>query len=278
VLQGLMGWPGVARVWLPAWLADPDAVVRDLVTRAQAFAQAPRTVGESAASTTWSTYEPAADGGIEEESGESTPHDPDPEPDTLSQPAEDSSRGGFSGSAYAESDFGPYPSSALDRLDSDPRVRDEVQRLMNEIIAESGPISVERLGRRVVKAYGRSRLVGDRLAQLRAAVPPSVRRDREEGFCWPPDRDPLNWTGFRASDDLKARPLSDIALLEIANAMASVAAQAMGIGTDDLFRQTYKLFGGNRLTDPARERMAAALQVGVARERLAVRGDVVTAL
>ena len=149
---------------------------------------------------------------------------------------------------------------------------------MTQIIAESGPISVERLGRRIVKAYGRSRLVGDRLAQLRAAVPQSVRRDREEGFCWPPDRDPLDWTGFRTSDDLKARPLTDIALVEIANAMAYVAAQAMGIGTDELFRQTYKLFGGNRLTEPARDRLAAALQVGVRRERLAVRADVVTTL
>ena len=60
--------------------------------------------------------------------------------------------------------------------------------------------------------------------------------------------------------------------------MASVAGQAMGIGTDELYKQTYKLFGGNRLTEPARERMAAALQAGIRRERLAVRADVVTAL
>ena len=59
VLAGLMGWPGVARVWLPAWLTDPDAVVRDLVSRAQASAQAPRAVGESAASTSWTTYDRA---------------------------------------------------------------------------------------------------------------------------------------------------------------------------------------------------------------------------
>ena len=282
VLGGLMGWPGVARVWLPAWLTDSDAVVRDLVARAQASAEAPRAIGESAASTTWTTYEPGEEGAggepDDEETGESVPGDPEPEAATLSQPAADATRDGFSGSAYAESDFGPYPSSALDRLETDPRVRDDVQRLMIQIIAESGPISVERLGRRVVKAYGRSRLVGDRLAQLRATVPQSVARDREEGFCWPPDRDPLDWIGFRTSDDLKARPLTDIALLEIANAMASVAGQAMGIGTEELYKQTYKLFGGNRLTEPARERMAAALQAGIRRERLAVRADVVTAL
>ena len=89
---------------------------------------------------------------------------------------------------------------------------------------------------------------------------------------------PQDWTGFRASDDLKARPLTDIALIEIANAMAYVAGQAMGIGDDELCKQTYKLFGGNRLTEPVRERLAAALRVGVARERLVERAGVVTAL
>jgi hypothetical protein len=148
---------------------------------------------------------------------------------------------------------------------------------MAAIVEESGPISMERLGRRVVKAYGRTRLVGDRLAQLRAMVPHDVRRDREESFLWPAGRSPRDWTGFRASDDLKARPLTDIALIEIANAMAFVATQAMGIGEDELCRQTYKIFGGNRLTGVARERCAAAIQVGVARERLELRGGVVTA-
>ncbi len=179
---------------------------------------------------------------------------------------------------YRESDFGPFPSSVLERLDDDPRAREQVADLINAIVEESGPISMERLGRRVVKAYGRTRLVGDRLAQLRAMVPQSVRRDREETFLWPADRSPQDWTGFRASDDLKSRPLTDIALIEIANAMAYVAGQAMGIGEDELCKQTYKLFGGNRLTGAARERLAAALRVGVARERLAVRGGVVSSV
>jgi hypothetical protein len=178
---------------------------------------------------------------------------------------------------YRESDLGPFPASVLERLDDDPRARQQVVEVMTEILQESGPISVERLSRRLVKAYGRTRLVGDRLAQLRSMVPHDVRRDREEGFLWPAGRSPQDWTGFRVSDDLKARPLGDIALIEIANAMASVAAQAMGIDEDELFKQAYRLFGGSRVTEPVRERMTQALEVGVARERLATRGGVVTA-
>jgi hypothetical protein len=326
VLQQIMGWPAVARVWLPAWLSDPDGVVRDLLARATASAEGVRTIGETATSIAWATYEadaqPVSD--LDGDVGDDSESEPDPYPSTgsgltpgegdgprvsiLSNGPPDAGpegEGSLSRSAglpnvrvewegapslsetepasavwparYRESDLGPFPASVLERLDDDPAARRQVQDVMAAIVGESGPISMERLGRRVVKAYGRTRLVGDRLAQLRAMVPHDVRRDREESFLWPAGRSPRDWTGFRASDDLKARPLTDIALIEIANAMAFVATQAMGIGEDELCRQTYKIFGGNRLTGVARERCAAAIRVGVSRERLELRGGVVTA-
>ena len=36
VLSRMLGWPAVERVWLPAWLRDPDAVVAELVARVEA--------------------------------------------------------------------------------------------------------------------------------------------------------------------------------------------------------------------------------------------------
>lgn len=44
VLGHLMHWPVVERVWLPGWLADPDAVLQrlvDAVARARAGSAAP---------------------------------------------------------------------------------------------------------------------------------------------------------------------------------------------------------------------------------------------
>ncbi len=314
VLGALMGWPGVARVWLPAWLSDPEGVVRDLVARAHGSADAPRQVGELAVSTTWSEYEavgdrddPADPADSDDPVGRDHPAHPD-DPDALgdatqrdhlkdpdlfdSAPSEvggsesgprehetsveESPGGGPRPDPYCESEFGPYSSGVLDRLDYDPGARREVAAVMMAILEESGPISVERLCRRLVRAYGRTRLVDQRTAQLRTLLPNEVLRDAE-GFCWPGVRDPLDWTGFRTSEDIKARPITDIALVEISNAMAYVATQAMGIGTEELFKQTYKLFSGSRVTEPVRARLSAALDVGMRRERLTIRGGVVTA-
>ncbi|HET9648578.1 MAG TPA: DUF4011 domain-containing protein [Microlunatus sp.] len=284
VLQGIMGWPAVTRVWLPAWLADPDSVTRELVARAQASADAPRSSGEALVTTSWSTGDAVPDetGELEDEA-EPDPVEirSEPEPESMATvEIEGSADASVTGSTqtYRESDFGPYPSSLLERIDDDPTARQHIAEVMAAIVAESGPINVERLARRTVRAYGRTRLVDSRLAQLRALVPGHVRRDREEGFLWPAERGPQDWTGFRTSSDIKLRPLGDIALVEIANAMAAVAGQAMGIGTDELYRQTYKLFGGNRLTGPVRERLAAALATGERRGRLTVRAGVVTQL
>jgi len=279
VLSSIMGWPAVARVWLPAWLSDPDGVTSDLVSRARASADLVRSVDEATATTSWTAYpvpgEPAAvdadDAATEPTEpfgsfGSDDPAGPPPGEGTSGEPE-----------TYRESEFGPCPSGVLERLDHDPGARRQVVETMVSIVEESGPISVERLARRLVKAYGRTRLVDQRLAQLRALIPDELHRDHEEGFLWPASRDPRGWTGFRVSDDPRARPLSDIALIEIANAMGYVAARAMGIGVEELGKQTYRLFGGSRVTESARARLAEAVHVGVARERLVERSGVITA-
>ncbi len=167
--------------------------------------------------------------------------------------------------------------NSLDRAEWDRRAQAELGQLITEIVAVSGPISVERLGRRIVRAHGLSRMTDNRLAVIRRLIPESILRDPEEGFCWPDARDPLRWTGYRRSSDLKDRPLADIALREIVNAMAAITEAAMGITVDELSKQTFKVFGGNRMTQPAGERLRAALALGEKLGRLIVRAGVVTA-
>ena len=51
VLERMMRWPAVERVWLPDWLEDRDAVVARLVVAAGEAASAPRRVGERVVTT-----------------------------------------------------------------------------------------------------------------------------------------------------------------------------------------------------------------------------------
>lgn len=166
--------------------------------------------------------------------------------------------------------------SRLDALHA-PRNAVAVQELFTEIVEAEGPVSVTRAALLVVRCHGLTRLTTQRLVDLRRVVPTDLRRDPEEGFLWPTDKDPLRWHGFRTwPGSLKDRPLDEIALRELANAAAAVTRSAMGIGVPDLLRETLRLFGGTRLTDGARDRLEDAVRLAEQRGQVRVLGEVVT--
>lgn len=161
-------------------------------------------------------------------------------------------------------------------VQSSPRKRHLVEELMRRIVETEGPLSTGRLARLVGHAHGLTRVTEDRAAELRRVIPTDLRRDPEEGFVWPKERDPLRWRGFRQyAGRLKERPLEEVALREIANAHVFVANTAMGISLDELLQETYRLFGGTRVSAPVRTRLEAALAVATADGRLAVTGGIV---
>ncbi len=85
------------------------------------------------------------------------------------------------------------------------------------------------------------------------------------------------WQGFRTWEGtLKERPLEEIPLREIGNALTAIARSAMGIDVEELLRQTLKVFNGTRLTDAPRQRLLAALTVAGDRGQVVVTGTVVT--
>ena len=179
------------------------------------------------------------------------------------------------------SPFVPFVSDVIGRrstLDSLPGGRHvgEVQAVIRDVVETEGPVSPTRLAKLVAHAYGLSRVLDDRVVQINQAVPADLRRDPEEGFVWPPGRDPLRWRGSGGRPaHAKERPLDDVALREIGNAMASIAEHAMGITRDELAKEAYRVFGGTRVTPTARERLDRALEVIVREGRVQVVAGVV---
>lgn len=261
VLRDIMGWPDVARIWLPAWLRDPEPVLDQVIDQARQAAVRPLHRDEHRISRI------------------STVIEPNPEPRADPDPERPAPTGALS--RWAEP-FVPYeplpagPPSVLDRLSTGRRLEPVLTAIREAVFAE-GPISPTRLARLVVRRFGVTRLQPQRQQEIMAVLPPDLVRDAE-GFIWPRERDPATWQGYRTfGGPARERPLDDVALREIANALTDLAQGAMGISVEDLLRATHRLFGGTRLTEAARARLLNAVQLAVAQDRLDVVAGLVTA-
>ncbi|MGI8767635.1 MAG: DUF3320 domain-containing protein, partial [Propionibacteriaceae bacterium] len=275
VLSQLMGWPRVSRVWLPDWLTDPDRVLDRLGQQLTDALTAPRSVGETQARTHWDVFDP-------EQLDTVSDLEPDAEPDE--EPVDDPERPGADrlddGPELTFVAFQPHlraSRSVLDKATQTRPARRQVQQLISEIVELEGPVSIERLARLVAACHGISRVVDSRLADIRSVVPETIRRDPEEGFCWPDTRDPLRWHGYRRTPagGLKERPLDDVALREIANAAAYIVRNAMGITTEELTKELVRVFGGSRVTATLKTRIATAVELGVRLRILRTSGELV---
>ncbi len=105
-------------------------------------------------------------------------------------------------------------------------------------------------------------------------MPTTYRRD-PEGFVYPRALDPLRWHGYRATTGpSKERPLDDVALVEIGNAAVDIATTAMGIESEELLREIWRVFGGTRVTPTVRPRLETAVALMVQAGRLIVRAGI----
>ena len=286
VLQHIMGWPMVMRIWLPSWLFSRDDVVATVCERAEIASRLPRHVGERRVSTGYAAAAPPQDGqplagagpqGGAGAQGGAGPQDGQPlaaaRPNSAPTPA---------ASPESYSPFIPRQEGGLSVLDGvkrrSPRHAAAVQDVMRRIVTEEGPLSEARLFLLTAQCFGMTRPSVYRVRDMAAIIPSDLRRDPEERFVWPDERDPLRWSGFRTWEGvLKERPLEEIPLRELANALVAIARSAMGIDLDELLKQTLTVFNGTRLTEVPRRRLMAALQVAQDRGQLNVSGDIVTA-
>ncbi len=143
--------------------------------------------------------------------------------------------------------------SDLDRIRS-REVSSAVDMAIDELITFEGPISLNELARRVANRFGYLRVAPKRQDQLKRRVPRRmIRRSRMGSFVWPESLDPDKWRGFRGwSPDIDRR-LDAIAPEEVANAIESLASEPTD--RDSLFKATLEVFGRERLTAQARNRL-----------------------
>ncbi len=276
VLRGLMRWPAVERVWLPAWLRERDATVERLVSAVDAAAEA------------WAAGEPshrrdAAVAPVEVDVASTSRARPSETPVvramTVSEPnaPATSASGGLARhpDVVAFDPWRPPSLGGLEVLDGLPGAisAQRVQSALLAAIEHEGPISSVRLSKLIAEAFGLSRVQGARSAAILAQLSAAYLRSADPGFVWPMGAEPQSWHVVRTSEPGEGRALEHVSLVEIANAMAVVAQLSGGIGDTEIKREALALFGGKRLTEQISARLDQGLEIALATNRLARTGS-----
>lgn len=276
VLEGLMGWPRVARIWWPMWLQNREEVLNRVLAEVD---RAEELLDEKAAATTIvappDVAPPATTAtpptlvetlvALADEAQPSamvasiTPVSP-PEP-TL--PATGGDHAAARGDVGTITEFVPAHTNHVgsrDVLDSlpDKVAVAAVRQQLFDVIEAEGPVELGRLVRIVARRFGLSAVRAARADDIARALPRgSLRKGRLGSFAWPADVDPESWAAFRVADGIASRTLEEIAPQEIGNAMRAVLTEYPDLGDEDVLRRTAELFGISRLGANVRGRLEA---------------------
>jgi len=274
VLSGLLKWPAVERVWLPEWLQSRDATaarLRQAVEQAREWKAATVEVVAPAepVAPVVSAPEP-----VVEEPRELAPlrSAPVAAPALRRHPMLQTFR-----------EWTPVAAGDINVLDevSTQYAKQKVRTVIEAVIAAEGPIHPDRLAKLVAGAFGLSRVAESRRKAIRQLVPADYyRRSDAEGFYWPAGIDPESWRVVRCPLDGESRPIDEVSLIEIGNAMLVIAEQTGGIEAEESKREALGLFGGKRMTAGIEARLGEALEraIGVGLLRRGSSGLVLSGL
>jgi hypothetical protein len=273
VLVGALGWPRVERVWLPDWLADQDAVAARLVTA----------VAEAALPSDRPFAPPVGPPPVAATPSPAPPPRAERAPVAAAEPGEMLLRG-LAVAAPAPSpssqDFRPWsprrfgPVGVLDDLPA-PHARREVAAALTEVVDAEGPVTLDRLAKLVANGFGLNRVAESRKSAILECLPRAVRRDRAEPVAWPAGLEPTEWQGYRATPEGVERPIEQVPLREIGNAMVVLAGATAGMGRTELQREALRVFGLRRLTTATAERLDEALSLTLRGGRLVMVGELI---
>jgi hypothetical protein len=141
-----------------------------------------------------------------------------------------------------------------------------------KVVSEEGPISRGLLAKRVLTAWGISRMgakLDRHFTELLAKMRLTATTWDGTEFYWPEGNDPEQWATWRiAADEAQRRNAEDLPPEEIANAVRTVLAAQISLPEDDLIKQVVKLLGyvrsGAALDKAARSGIACAITRGFA--------------
>jgi hypothetical protein len=274
MLQERMGWPLIERVWLPTWMRDREGELNRLV---DAINEAQHESANLRKVFNLQPHEPLKG---------QTQVDVDSEISSLDDLEANSDQGRTKSQIGINIDdveeFADYlvmpigVKSDLSYLE-DSAVKKAIRDLADSVTSYEGPISPARFATFVAKSFDLNNVKSEKAAAI-VKIPDSFIHIRdEEGFIFPRDVSPANFTSWKRQENGSGRDLQDISLKEILNAMRDLCARVHGMAEAELFRQVSLAFGRSRVGAVAESRLASALNLGLDNDVLQRQEDLITA-
>lgn len=121
-----------------------------------------------------------------------------------------------------------------------------------QVVNEEGPISHSLLCRRVIQAWGMTRVgnrIDDRIREFCGKLKLPITRIGRTNYYWPEKVNPVEYTLFRvpSHDNQTRRNIGDIPGEEMKNAALYVLRHQISLPEDDLVREVARLFGYHRI-------------------------------
>lgn len=288
VLTRMMRWPSVQRVWLPAWIANREAVVGKLENALAVANEAvraipePRAVGEVRSLEQATPGRRAADvavpggeyveiGGLDQvQPAQRVLYEAVRAESGLAHVVADSARASYQ--PWTVRRLGSI--EVLDTLYS-RRSASVVREVMRSIIEAEGPVHHERLGKLTCAAFDLSKVNAQRIASVLRLLDSEAHQRDVDGFVWDASIDREAWDAFRPNGPEVLRKPDHISVVELRNAMVEIVRLSGGIAIDELHQETLRTFGGKRRTTGITARLNQGLQYGVDSGRLELRGELV---
>lgn len=253
VLEKMMRWPSVQRIWMPEWLGQPDEVIERIVAAVE---------GKSEQPSSTLTGKLSADELIE--TGQITPLNADgsvPEgvPPLEAKPFPlaglDAINISASNDLAGETVFVECTTRVvagreyLDALPHHPGAVEGVQNVMAQVVDIESPVHLPRLAKLVAACFDLTKVNQARTDAILQVIPANITVLDDEAFAWSAEMDPKTWRGFRRTPEGISRPIEVISWREITNAMVSLTSNNLGMNVEELKKETASLFGTKRITE-----------------------------
>ncbi|MFI8410931.1 DUF4011 domain-containing protein [Paeniglutamicibacter gangotriensis] len=255
ILRNLLGWETVARIWLPAWLQDAEAVLESIdaeLANAGKTREAKETAPRKASPVSRNAETP---GSAAKDALDTVP---------------EGKRRDYAGSAQPFTPWGSRQVGAIDELDELKRAagKRKAAALLAEIVEAEGPIHRRRLARLANGAYGLGRVSAAREKSMLAALDKKSHTTDSDGFIWPSKQEPAKWIDYRTGFAAHELNIEEISPREISNLICARVSLAGESGVDELKRKAMGILGYGRMTEKVSAWLQQGLELAVREQRL----------